>query len=177
MYRCETVDGYAPYKVDTNGVVYKKNGKPMKYSLNHRGYCIVNFYINHKRTGFGIHQLVAKQFIPNDDKTKNQVNHKDGNKQNNNVNNLEWVTNQENAEHAAYVLGCNVSSNNGNSKKIIAITKNGDTKYRFGSFMSAARFMSMIDGITVNSAKSGIYRVLTGSRKTYKDLYWLYYNW
>lgn len=177
MYKCEIINGYAPYKIDTNGVVYKRNGQPMKYSINPKGYCIVNFYINHKRIGFGIHQLVARQFIPNNDKTKNQVNHIDGNKQNNRVDNLEWVTNQENAEHATCVLGCNISSSNGNSKKIIAITKNGDIKYRFGAFMSAARFISTINDITLNSAKSGIYRALTGSRKTYKGLYWKYYNW
>lgn len=177
MYKCEVINGYAPYKVDTNGVVYKKNGQPMKYSINHNGYCIVNFYINHKRIGFGIHQLVARQFIPNDDTTKNQVNHKDGNKQNNNVDNLEWVTSKENSEHASYVLGCRVSSNSGQSKKIVALNKDGSIKYRFGSFMSAARFMSIINNIKAHSAESGIYRALSGIRKSYKGLYWEYYDW
>lgn len=177
MYKCEVINGYAPYKIDTNGVVYKRNGQPMKYSLSPKGYCIVNFYINHKRIGFGIHQLVARQFIPNNDKTKNQVNHIDGNKQNNRVDNLEWVTNQENAEHASYILGCRVSSNSGQSKKIVALNKDGSIKYRFGSFMSAARFMSIINNIKAHSAESGIYRALSGIRKSYKGLYWKYYDW
>ena len=174
MYKCEVINGYAG---SNYCVVYKKNGQPMKYSLNHKGYCMVNFYINHKRIGFGIHQLVARQFIPNDDTTKNQVNHKDGNKQNNNVDNLEWVTSKENSEHASYILGCRVSSNSGQSKKIVALNKDGSIKYRFGSFMSAARFMSIINNIKAHSAESGIYRALSGIRKSYKGLYWKYYDW
>lgn len=47
-----------------------------------------------------IHRLVALAFIPNNDPTKVEVNHIDGNKLNNNVTNLEWVTKKENNQHA-----------------------------------------------------------------------------
>lgn len=46
------------------------------------------------------HRLVAQYFIPNNNCKKNEVNHKDGNKQNNHYTNLEWVDKQENMKHA-----------------------------------------------------------------------------
>ena len=50
-----------------------------------------------------VHRLVAKSYIPNP-QNKPEVNHKDGNKQNNHVSNLEWVTSSENGLHS-YKLG------------------------------------------------------------------------
>lgn len=49
---------------------------------------------------YRVHRLVAENFIKNSDETKTVVNHKDGNKLNNNVNNLEWVSASENVQHA-----------------------------------------------------------------------------
>lgn len=63
------------------------------------GYQVVNI----KKKIYYVHRLVAEEFIPNPDNLP-QINHKDGNKQNNNVENLEWCTNSENMSHA-YRLG------------------------------------------------------------------------
>ncbi len=89
------------YKITNDGRVWSNYKKDFLTSaLNHRGYSIVYLSINHstKKT-ITIHKLVAIHFIPNIE-NKPQVNHIDGNKQNNNVNNLEWVTNKENMKHA-----------------------------------------------------------------------------
>lgn len=67
----------------------------LKIQVDKNGYNYVSF---HKRK-FKIHRLVAEAFIPNPE-NKPQVNHIDGNKQNNEVENLEWATAQENLNHA-----------------------------------------------------------------------------
>lgn len=70
------------------------------------GYYRVLLCKNSIITKFLIHRLVAKAFIPNPE-NKPQVNHRDGNKLNNNVENLEWVTASENVQHA-FDTGLNV---------------------------------------------------------------------
>ena len=64
----------------------------------------VNLSKNGKNKVYGVHRLVAKAFLT---KLSNilEVNHIDGNKQNNQVENLEWVTRTENLEHAYRILG------------------------------------------------------------------------
>lgn len=68
----------------------KRHPKPMYH---------VELWKDNKRKVMMIHRLVAETFIPNPD-GKPQVNHIDGNRKNNCVDNLEWVTNQENSQHA-----------------------------------------------------------------------------
>ena len=73
-----------------------------------------------------VHRLVAQAFIPNPD-NKPQVNHKDSDRANNNVINLEWVTSSENNTHA-YKFGKNYrkfGKENGKSKPIIQYDLNG----------------------------------------------------
>lgn len=71
----------------------------LKHSNNGKGYSNVVLCKNGKPRTFYIHKIVAEAFIPKIE-GKNFINHKDGNKQNNNVNNLEWCTRSENMKHA-----------------------------------------------------------------------------
>ena len=63
------------------------------------GYCRVSLSVHNKRTSYNIHRLIAEAFIPNPE-NKPCVNHIDGDKTNNCVENLEWATYEENNRHA-----------------------------------------------------------------------------
>lgn len=72
--------------------------KILKPTLSN-GYLIVGLYKSGKQKGLYVHRLVAQAFIPNPD-NKPEVNHRDGNRFNNFVGNLEWMTAKENTQHA-----------------------------------------------------------------------------
>ena len=109
------------YIITKNGeVINKHNHRKLKPQLNGKGYLRV--IIGNKR--YFVHRLVAQKYISNP-KNKLQVNHKDGNKTNNCVNNLEWVTNQENRNHAIknnlHVYGDKCSYAKLNSQQVLTI--------------------------------------------------------
>ena len=74
-------------------------GKYLKHKLDRYGYPIIRLTtIDRKAVTRTIHRLVASTFIPNPNNLPT-VNHKDGNKENNNISNLEWCTCKENTIH------------------------------------------------------------------------------
>lgn len=120
------------YGVGHNGLIYGKNGIFLKYH-NKNGYNTVGLQINKKKKMFFVHRLVAEYFIaPKKDNL--QVNHIDGNKQNNNFLNLEWVTASQNTKHAY---------DNGLNKNVILGIKKANSK----------QVRDMLTGIVYDSAK------------------------
>lgn len=91
------IEGYPNYEVSSFGNV-RRGERILKAGCSSHYLCISLFREN-KRKRFSVHRLVAKAFIPNPD-NKSQVNHIDGNKLNNHVSNLEWITHLENIHHA-----------------------------------------------------------------------------
>lgn len=88
------------YLVTKDGVVInKKTMRTLTPVMSNAGYWRVNLYINSKTVTRSIHRLVAIRWI-NNKKGKPCVNHLDGNKLNNDADNLEWVTYKENNAHA-----------------------------------------------------------------------------
>ena len=90
---------YRGYYVTKCGKVFTKKGKEVKMHINKNGYKAFGIHENGKNTTIRLHRALAICFIPNPNNLP-MVNHKDGCKTNNNLDNLEWVTAQQNVQHA-----------------------------------------------------------------------------
>ena len=101
--RVKTLKKFVNNNPKSKEIGYYTKEKILKPFYNPKGYQLVRLYKNNHNYTKKIHRLVAKAFIPNLE-NKPQINHIDGNKKNNNVNNLEWVTNQENQTHRWNIL-------------------------------------------------------------------------
>ena len=164
------------YITDTGDVYSRTTGRfiKMKLSLAKSGYLRVQVCRNHKKYIKLVHRLVAETFIPNPE-NKCEVNHIDGNKQNNNVENLEWVTRSENILHAYKVLGKKPNCPNTNklgkeSTRAVIVQQIKDNKV-IAEFYGV-REASRITGIHRNS----IYQCCQGKYKTAGGYVWKYKN-
>lgn len=126
------------YKVSGTGTILSlprngTNGGILKQYIDRYGYKKVVLYKRNKPHYRTIHRLVAKAFIPNPKKLKT-VNHKDGNKLNNNTNNLEWMSNKDNLRHS-FEKGMQRKQN----QPIIATRLSDGKVFRFFSQKETAR--------------------------------------
>lgn len=133
-----------------------------------RKYWYVCLYRNNKQYYPRIHRLVAETFIPNPE-NKEQVNHIDGNKYNNRVDNLEWCTNLENMQHAIRTgLVKNKGADNPRSKAVQQLDLEGNILNEFGSTREAGSFLG-------NANKnSKIWNACNGKSKTAYGYKWQY---
>ena len=94
------------YMISEKGFVLNtKTNRYLEGNIGKVGYRVIDFYVKGKKSRKYLHRLLAKYYIPNNDPiNKIQVNHIDGNKLNNHLTNLEWVTPSENIQHA-YATG------------------------------------------------------------------------
>lgn len=139
------------YSISDKGELFNKDGKKLFLRLNRCGYVVGYYWKNNKQKVFSIHREVAKAFIPNPE-NKPQVNHIDGNKQNNDVNNLEWVTNQENQLHA-YKLGLNKPRNGASNNNAVITEEQAKEICRMFEEGYRNCDVSRITGVVINIVK------------------------
>lgn len=108
---------YRSYHVTRDGRVYNKYGKELSASDNGRGYLIVGITHNNRRTTKSIHRLVAEVYLPNP-LGLSDVDHLDGDRYNNNLGNLRWLTHGQNIKHS-YNLNNRSARGEGNARAIL----------------------------------------------------------
>ena len=154
----KSLDRFSPGK---NNSVRHLKGAFMKLNIDTNGYHIICLYKNKIRYDFKVHRLVAQTFIPNPDNLP-EVNHIDGNKLNNHVDNLEWVTRQDNCIHRQQTgLGDIEAATIAKYKPIISTNLTTGEQLEFNSLTEASQFLI---GCTVK----GISKVLRGGAKTHR---------
>lgn len=150
------------YEVSNLGNVRNKTTlKILKGRLSKSGYLQVSIKINetNKFSNRYIHRLVAQYWVENP-KNKKEVNHKDGNKENNIFSNLEWVTSSENQKHR-HSIGISKTSN----RKIGKFTVDGELITIYNSIQEAADKEN-------NGVRVSIDNVVHGKRHTLKGFVW-----
>lgn len=163
------------YIVDSDGYVLSKRfGTPLKYSVNPKGYAIINIMVNGKRKGLGVHTAVARTFLNEYYNENLEINHKDGNKLNNHIDNLEWVTPSENMRHSVDILKQHINDKGSNAKSIQALDINNNIIYDYNSIAECAKYISTLNGQNYRRIETSIWRALNGYRKTYMKLKWIY---
>ena len=164
-------------RFDTLGRIIKE--KILKCGTDKDGYVQVLLYKNGKSSIYKIHRLVAFMFIKNDDMiNKKCINHKDKNKQNNNVKNLEWCTHEyninygnrnKNAAESKFKKGNYKSENNPRCLKVAQYDLNGNL-IRIWDY---AKQVTEEFGWNYNTFNSH----LTGKCSSkYKGFIWKYYD-
>ena len=99
MGRVKSIPRKVPCK---NGMIQSVKGGISKTQHYSNGYCFVNMSKNGKSKGYLLHRVVAAAFFGN---SQLEINHKNGDKDDNRVENLEYVTHSENQKHSYAVLG------------------------------------------------------------------------
>lgn len=176
----KTIAGFDDYRVSALGQVFSiprmdKLGREVRGGLRqiykrNDGYCFVALSKDGKKSSMNLGRLVAIAFIPNPAALP-EVNHKDGNRSNNVVENLEWVTSSENISHSYKQLGRiaprpslgRFGSAHHRSKAVVATHLKTGERLEFGSMLEAER-----SGYT----RSCVQSCIRGTRKTHKGCSW-----
>lgn len=157
------IPGFKGYYISQDGKVYSSHKSDCLHEMvlkeDKDGYLEVGLYKNKKRYYRRVHRLVLEAWSTNPNKYT-QVNHKDGNVKNNNIDNLEWCTAQYNIQHSFYVLHRKPTISN--NKKVSLINNNSKEVRTFLSIRECAKFLGM--------SYEHLGRLLNGTRDINKSI-------
>ena len=120
-----TIPNWPKYKINSNGEIVGQRNKKLRPAISSWGYKTVVLCDNNFRKTMKVHRLVAEAFIPNPH-NKETVNHKNGNKLDNRVCNLEWATVAEQQIHRSRVLGFGTKAATMSLRKPIKCLETGE---------------------------------------------------
>ena len=160
----KTIAEATNYEISNTGLVRNKKTKQiLKGRLTQSGYLQVSIKIDieNKFMNRYIHRLVAQHFL-NNIENKQEVNHKDGNKKNNYVSNLEWASSSENQKHR-HSIGISKTS----QRKIGAFDLDGNLILQYNSIVEAFTSLNKPSRVNIDNA-------LQGKQKTAYGYVWKY---
>ena len=150
----KTIKRFPLYEINEEAVIRNKETNHIrKQYLNRDGYYTVSLFDGHQSKTVQVHRLLAETFL-NQPEGTTEVDHIDKNRANNCLQNLRWVTHNENMQ------------NQNNAFGVIRVIENVETKERFKSITEAAN--------KYHIAKQNISAVLKGKRKTCGGYHWQY---
>ena len=148
------------YIASSDGKIYNRQGLEKSQVTDKWGYKTVGLRVDGKKKRFFVHRLVLMAFLPCDNMHALQVNHKDENKQNNNLSNLEWCTNEYNQRYGTKSARLSATR----SHPIEAVDLMGNVVGRYSSATVAAR--------TLGLCQSNIWAAVNGKREFAYGLRW-----
>ena len=162
------VEFSALYEISSQGRVRSlKSGKVLCQSISNSGYPCVNLYFKNKPYGRFVHRLMAEAFLAMAPASGLQVNHIDGSKGNNTLENLELVTPSDNMKHAVRALGfrppVKIGAENGRAKPVNRLSLDGVLLQAYEAQSDAVR-----DGFNA----ACISECCNGTQKTHRGYTW-----
>ena len=145
-------------RIDSSGRLIKGKIKNIRHT--HDGYCITSLSKNNIKKNYRVHRLVAQAFIPNPNNLP-EVNHKDENKDNNAVDNLEWCDGKYNVNYGTGIERRIKKQ----GKPVIAINKENGLILTFDNMSEASRIL--------NINRSNLTAVINKNNRTAGGYYWI----
>lgn len=158
--------GDSQYKVSTSGYVYNAKGEVLNtYPI--KGYDVVYLYVGKVKRRMVISRLMLLTFKPDEYKQGYQAHHINGNTHDNRLENLMWLSPQDNNNEATERRTKAIAKSKEHGKYAIYAIKNGVKTY----YKNTSEFAD-----THNANRKSVWRVLVGQRKTYLGFKFEYVN-